>query len=311
MIGIIYKMTILTTGKYYVGQHIGEDISNYWGSGRIWLKHIKFIKNRFPKCWKKLVKKEILYKGECNQRTLDKLEEVYIRREKSLHFLNLGGCNILPGTVNNFGSGSPSKISYVRKKISKVNRGRPCKEENKKKFSKMYSGSGNPFYGKHHTKETLEKIQRNRKPFIWSKEIRDKVSKTLRKKYKNGEIVNAMYGKHHTEETKKKLSLIFSGENNPMYGKHFVKEQHPRYGKHWDEEHRKHQSEVIKEKYRKGEMESPMKGKHLSEEARKKISQRMKERMKRPEDNPFYGKHHTDETKRKISESKRKKKVTK
>ena len=300
MNGIIYKMKILTTGDYYVGQTCKiNDFHTYYGSGRVWKNKIKKIKKKYPTCWKKLIKREILWSGECNQKLLDKLEEVYIRKEKALIDLNLGGCNILPGTANKYGEGCMSKQPYVRKKISESNSGKKCSNANKKLFSEMYMGSGNPFYGKHHTEESREKIRKNRKPFIWTDELRKKVSETLKKKYESGEIINSMKGKHHTEETKKKLSKHFSGKNNPMYGISLSGKKHPRYGKHWDEEHKKHQSEIIKKKYENGEMVSPFKGKHHTEETKKKLSE-SKIGKYIGKNNPFYGKHHTDETREKM-----------
>lgn len=65
-------------------------------------------------------------------------------------------------------------------------------------------------------------------------------------------------GYHHSDATKEKLSLLNSGENNPMYGKHL--------------------SEEAKQKLREqnlGEL-NPMFGKAHSEEAKQKISQKNK-----------------------------------
>lgn len=65
-------------------------------------------------------------------------------------------------------------------------------------------------------------------------------------------------GYHHSDATKEKLSLLNSGENNPMYGKHL--------------------SEEAKQKLREqnlGEL-NPMFGKTHSEEAKQKISQKNK-----------------------------------
>ena len=87
-------------------------------------------------------------------------------------------------------------------------------EEKRSKLSICYTGEGNPFYGKHHSEETLEKL--------------------------SGEN-NGMYGKHHTEEAKRliseankgkivsqetrdKLSKASSGEKNGMYGKKHTEE---------------------------------------------------------------------------------------
>ena len=85
MKGYIYKFTILTTGTYYVGQHFSsKKFERYWGSGRVWERIINKMKRKYSICWKKLIKREILWSGECTQKLLDKLEEVYIRKEKAL-----------------------------------------------------------------------------------------------------------------------------------------------------------------------------------------------------------------------------------
>lgn len=59
-------------------------------------------------------------------------------------------------------------------------------EEERKERSIKYSGDGNPFYGKTHSKETKEKLSKYAKARI-------------------GEL-NPFYGKHHSSETKEKLA---------------------------------------------------------------------------------------------------------
>jgi len=54
-------------------------------------------------------------------------------------------------------------------------------------MSQKFSGKGNPFYGKHHSEETKEKISQSRK------------GKTAGEKH-------PMYGKKHSEESLKKIS---------------------------------------------------------------------------------------------------------
>lgn len=300
MQGIIYKFTNLINKIYYVGQTTNvERFDLYWGSGTIWNSCLNKLKCKFPTCWKKLIKREILYQGNCTQVSLDKLEEIYIRREHALYSEGLGGCNILSGTANGFGSGSPAKDPFVRKKISDAISGRPCPESSKELFRKIYSGSGNPFYGKTHTKEVKERLSELQRGKRHNDESKEKISKTLREKYERGEMVNSMKGKHHSEETKRKISKAMVGEKNPMYRVSLSGDKHWNYGRHWDEEHRKHQSEILKKKYIEGTFVSPFKGKHFTEEQRKQISEKMKGKYS-GEKNPFYGKHHSEETKEKI-----------
>lgn len=99
MYGIIYKFTIIAKYKFdghkpfYVGQHwekrsiehfSSSSVSNYDGSGKIWNNFIKRLKQEFPTCWRKLIKREVLYASELlNQKGLDILEEYYIKKEQS------------------------------------------------------------------------------------------------------------------------------------------------------------------------------------------------------------------------------------
>jgi len=69
-------------------------------------------------------------------------------------------------------------------------------------------GTKNPFFGKHHSEETKEKIRKKLRPINQGKR-------------------NPFYGKHHSEETKAKLSKIASartGERSPHFGKHHSEE---------------------------------------------------------------------------------------
>ena len=114
-----------------------------------------------------------------------------------------------------------------------------------------------------------------------------------------------------SDESKQKMSEAMKGENNPMWGKHFTKEQkrkisesrkgkccgekNPNYRKHLTEEQKSKLSES-----RKGE-NNPMYGKHLTEEHKSKLSEAMKGRYC-GEKHPMWGRHLTEEQKRKISE---------
>lgn len=222
MQGIIYKLTNLLNKRFYVGQHKNDnnDFNSYWGSGVIWLKNLKQIQGKFPSCWRKLIKREILWQGECNQKVLDKLEEVYIRKEKALYELHCNGCNILKGTANEFGAGNPMENAYAREKarkkiklwwerhpeakiaVSKRRRNSKSSEETKRKISASLRGKmigeKNPMWGKKISEETRKKL----------------IAAQSRRKHR----------KPHTEHTKYLISLSrkkYIGKNHPIYGKHF------------------------------------------------------------------------------------------
>ena len=67
-------------------------------------------------------------------------------------------------------------------------------EETKEKLREKFSGENNPFYGKHHTEESIQKI----KEHLPNKEGKN----------------NPFYGKHHTEESKQKISKSKQGQGS-------------------------------------------------------------------------------------------------
>ena len=234
MIGIIYKFTILAKYKFdghrpfYVGQHFGlDDFDTYPGSGAIWTDFIDRMKKDFPTCWKKLIKREVLFQRPCSQMALDTMEAYYIKKEQSHYSYRKGGCNILWGTANKFGSGSPSKDELVKSKISKSRKGKCC-------------GKEHFLFGKHWDDETKKKNslsnigkQAGEKHWHFGQHWSDEVKRKIGNKNKGKQ---PWLGKHHTEETKRRLSKHFlgkkwseeskqkmsnsvKGKGNPMYGK--------------------------------------------------------------------------------------------
>ena len=224
MVGIIYKFTILAKYKfdghkpYYVGQHWGS-LDDYWGSGSIWDDFLKRMKKDYPTCWKKLIKKEVLYERPCTQLVLDKMEEYFIKKEKSHYSYQLGGCNVLWGTANNFGSGNPAHEEVVRNKMSLKAKERTSKPEVRKFLSEMN-------IGKKHTKDSKIKISKKLKGRKLSKSHKEKISESLKgRKLSKSHILNmseAMKGKRHTEEWRKKHSAAMTGNKHPLYGCSFT-----------------------------------------------------------------------------------------
>ncbi len=154
------------------------------------------------------------------------------------------------------------------------------------------SGENNPFYGKIHSPESLEKMrefQKNRPPF--SEETKKKMSKSGKKRHKDNPF---------TEETRARLSETHRGEKNYMYGKH--------------------QSPETRAKISKANMGNPptigFTGKKHSPENIEKFRE-----MNKGENNPMYGitgeDHHrfgvklSSETIEKIREGNRGKEVSK
>lgn len=233
MIGIIYKFTIVcgrvkkrNRCPFYIGQH-WERISidnfihkrgrNYYqGSGVDWDKYICKLIALYPGKWHNFIHREVLYAKEgISQKALDVLEEHFIKKYKAHYSFGLGGCNILWGTANEFGSGSPMKDANVAKRMSKsmmdfykTERGKMVK----KKLSEMWSGDTirgdkNPNYGHRWTDDMKDKMRKkmvgrydgDKNPNYgnkWSKEQRERMSKKIKQKYANTDSnPNPMFGK--------------------------------------------------------------------------------------------------------------------
>lgn len=105
-------------------------------------------------------------------------------------------------------------------------------EELKEKRSRKYVGKGNPFYGKKHTTESIEKYKEKRKTWDWK--LKTDEYKKLQSELNSGknnffygkslyDVFVEKYGKNEAdkrwENRKKILSEKTSGKNNPMYGK--------------------------------------------------------------------------------------------
>lgn len=115
---------------------------------------------------------------------------------------------------------------------------------------------------------------------ILTKEIREKISKSS-------------MGKILSNETKSKLSIAFSGKNNPMYGKRGS--LHPGYGLKRSQEF-------------KDNLSKKLKGHKVSKE---QVEKMLKHRRKYVgENNPFYGKKHSNDTKMKISNANKGRKLS-
>ena len=272
--GYIYLIIDLLTGKKYVGQHHyhkPELDPNYHGSGRI----IKRLYKKRPETLK------MEYIKTCySEEELNEWEKYFIFVFNTLH---PNGYNLTEG-----GEGVvPSDIT--RKKNSESHKG-------------LCVGKANPFFGKHHSEETLKKISEANK------------GRTAPNK-----------GKHHSEETRKKISEAVKGRTAPNKGKPMSEEQKRKLseankgrtsifkGQHHSEESRKKMSEA--HRGRQCGKDNPFFGKHHSEESRRKMSEvksgkPMSEETKRKiseklkgVNNPNYGKPMSEEQKRKLSEA--------
>ena len=201
---VIYKITNLLNGKFYIGQDIKNDV-NYFGSGIL-------IKKAIKKYGKKNFKKEILEFCSTKEE-LDYKEIFYINELKAIengYNISIGGTGGPNFVGKNHSEETKKRLKEVWEKRKKEDgfthnmTGFKHNQEVKEKMSKSrkgkYKGENNPMYGKKHSEESRKKMG---KPML-------------------GEN-NPMYGKKQSEDTKKNISKKVIGENNHFFGrKHSV-----------------------------------------------------------------------------------------
>lgn len=90
----------------------------------------------------------------------------------------------------------------------------PVTDEKKQHLSKLFKGSGNPFYGKTHTQQTIEKVVQGSLGRVHSSEEKEKRNRAIalnRKLYGN-----PFQGKKHTEESLLKMSLASKAHSDAL-----------------------------------------------------------------------------------------------
>lgn len=128
-------------------------------------------------------------------RKRDRCQKLDIKQEGTIFYIE----RICPKCGIKIKTTSKDKIICCRNYFNAVHKQTLCKSCSLE--SQM--GEGNPFYGKKHTKETLEKISKSRKGkgmgdnnSMSNPKWRKKVSENLKKRWESGEL----------EETRKKMS---------------------------------------------------------------------------------------------------------
>ena len=140
----VYKHTF-PNGKVYIGITC-MDPQKRWNGGSGYRKQIKIYNAIQYYGWRN-VKHEILYTG------LSKAEaEAEEIRLIAYYDSTRKGYNVEHGgnTIGTHSEETKQKISAGNKG---KNLGRSIPEEQKKRLSEMWTGEGNPFYGKHHSEE--------------------------------------------------------------------------------------------------------------------------------------------------------------
>ena len=108
------------------------------------------------------------------------------------------------------------------KKGHKINIGRPCSKETKKKISEANKGINHPLYGIHLSEETKRKLSKSLKGHPCSEELKRKLSESNKGKHQISEetrnkLIISHEGKHPSEKTLQKMSQSRKGENNPAW----------------------------------------------------------------------------------------------
>lgn len=189
----IYRITNLTNGKMYIGQHATSELDDgYMGSGKI-IKHAvkKYGKENFRKEWLMFCEDE----EELNYMERVYVDQTWVDRSDTYN-LRLGG-----------DGGQHSE--QTRKKMSESHKGKIAWNKGIKMPQEAHKGNHNPFYGKHHSEKTKRKMSealkgKNRN---LSEEARRKMSEAC----KGRPAWNR--GKHSTEETRKKMSKNKTGRH--------------------------------------------------------------------------------------------------
>ena len=222
MIGIIYKFTILTNRRFYVGQHEAESVdefliskpylsSCYWGSGSaIWGHVLNNHIEKYPTNWNKLIKREILLvMNSYSPKALNRMERYWIKKAKAHYSFKVGGCNFLWGEARGDDWVNAMKIPEIRAKVSAKNR---------ISLKGKLAGEKHWNYGKHRPKEVREKISEAHKGKTLSEETKLLLSE-MRK------------GKPKSESHKKKIGDAQRGRKSVHFGKHLSKEQRQKISK--------------------------------------------------------------------------------
>ena len=139
-------------------------------------------------------------------------------------FMKKEGICIKCGGIRIIGPSSKEEAQCRKCATSGINLGRKHSAETKRKHSEGQRGENNPFFGRHHSDESKEKIGKYER----SDEIKQQARESLQKNRRDNKKTNYMiwiekYGKKVADEKqllyKKKQSILNSGENNHMFGR--------------------------------------------------------------------------------------------
>lgn len=197
----IYEIVNIKNQKRYIGQSI--DVYRRWIQHNSELKRGKHSNEYLQFSWNKYGEDafEFHILEECSEEKLNERELFYIQKFDTSN--RDYGYNL--GYV---GDGVCVLSEEARQKMSQAQLIR-WTEELRVERSQKYSGENNPFYGKHHSKETGRKIAEANKKRVWSDESRAKEAQGLaeRNKAKRGSTVS--------QAVRDKISKTLKGRPSP------------------------------------------------------------------------------------------------
>lgn len=171
----VYKIINKVNGKFYIGSHITNDLNDgYFGSGTLLKRAIK--KHGSENFVKQILQ---IYDNEIDAR---KKEGQYL---KQIFKNNVVTYNLLANVKGSYGCSEQTrnKMSVIRKEFFAQNP--QAQLAFRKSYKKTGYGDKNPFYGKHHSQETKQKLRQIRTGSKNSQESKNKISLGLKKYYSN------------------------------------------------------------------------------------------------------------------------------
>jgi group I intron endonuclease len=210
----VYKITCLSTGKYYIGY--SKEIEKRFHTHKMLLRASRHFNILLQRAYDKYGCDDFMFEILHTCKTIDDakglelqyLDDVNIRPLLyNIHYNNSGG-----DTLTNH----PNKTEIIEKRTNTnaVRFNNMTKEERQQKYGQK-TGEKNGMYGRTHTDEVKKRLSEintgrkycNRKAV--SDETRQKLSLIFSQRVG---VKNHFFGKHHSEETKQKLREASAGK---------------------------------------------------------------------------------------------------
>lgn len=191
----------------YIGQ--SWDIVKRWNEHKKCPSHTHLysaIKKYGTECFDFEVIKEIRLSG---------ITQILLNIYESKYIIEYGSHNQDVGYNKTFGGEGGKMTDETRLKVSNSKKGRLLSDEHKMKVSVNHAdmkGNKNPFYGKKHTQEVIEKIRK------------DKIgNKNMLGKHRTDEMKQRMSASHRgkktSDATKEKMSKAHKGRPSKLAGR--------------------------------------------------------------------------------------------